>query len=94
MEKNIKKRIFDLKEVGFKNLDGQFISVNFDQKDFANALFANAQSIEMDDFARAIHKDGKAELNDQIATELPILVASLCPHRAASAIKETIEKIK
>lgn len=48
--------MFDLKEVGFTNLDDQFVSVNFDQKDFANALFSNAQSIDMDDFARSIYK--------------------------------------
>lgn len=91
--KKTNTQVFDLKEVGFQNLDGQFVPINFDQKDFANALFANAQSIDMDDFARSIHKDGKAQLNEQVAAELPNLVASLYPYRPSQALKELIEKI-
>ncbi len=87
--------MFDLKEVGFTNLDDQFVSINFDQKDFANALFSNAQSIDMDDFARSIYKSGNAEINDQVEMELLNVVPTLySSYRIVAAIRETIEKSK
>lgn len=87
--------MFDLKEVGFTNLDDQFVSINFDQKDFANALFSNAQSIDMDDFERSIYKSGNAEINDQVEMELLNVVPTLySSYRIVAAIRETIEKSK
>jgi len=95
MNKKNNKRMFDLKEVGFTNLDDQFVSINFDQKDFANALFSNAQSIDMDDFARSIYKSGNAEINDQVEMELLNVVPTLySSYRIVAAIRETIEKSK
>ncbi|MFD2599899.1 hypothetical protein ACFSQ3_13155 [Sphingobacterium corticis] len=87
-------RFFDLKEVGFNDLDGNFTAVNFDQKDFGNALFKNAQSIEMDSFAKEIHTNGNGELNDIVEAELAQLVQGLYHHRVAQAVIETIKKIK
>lgn len=93
MKKQENKKIFDLKEVGFTGLEGQFVKIEFEQKDFANALFANAQSIDMDDFAREIHKNGKAELNDQVIAELPAIASAIgYRHRVVEAIKETLNK--
>ncbi len=87
-------RIFNLKEVGFNDLDGNFTAINFDQKDFGNALFKNAQSIEMDAFAKEIHTNGKAELNEIVEAELTPLVRGMYQHRVAQAVVETIKKIK
>lgn len=95
MNKKNNKRMFDLKEVGFRNLDDQFVAITFDQKDFANALFNNAQSIDMDDFARSIYRNGKGEINDQVEMELLNVVPTLySSYRIVAAIKETIEKSK
>ena len=88
------KRIFNLQEVGFTDLEGNFQPLNFDQKEFANVLFTQAQSIDMDDFARAIHKTGKAELNEQVEQELNQILPQAYKYRAVQAIKETISKIK
>lgn len=87
------KRVFDLKEVGFTDLEKVFHTIPFDQKDFANALFQNARSIDMDDFARAIHKEGKAEINDQVIAEITELAPKLWMHRAALGLIETISKL-
>ena len=87
------KRIFDLKEVGYTDLDGNFQKVPFDQKDLANALFMKASSIDMDDFARSIHKEGKAELNDTVQAELEQVLPTLYMYRVVQAVKETISKL-
>ena len=94
MEKQDKKVMFDIEDVAYTDLEGKKIKVNFDKKDFANALFNNAKSIDMDTFARDIHKDGKAELTDQVEAELLELAPTLWIYRASSAIKETIENLK
>lgn len=86
--------VFNLKEVGYTDLEGNKQIVPFDQKDFANALFNNAKSIDMDSFARALHKDGRAEMNEQVAEELLELAPRLWVYRAASAVQETINNIK
>lgn len=86
-------KVFILQEVGYTDLEGNFIKMDFPQQDFANALFKNAQSIDMDDFARALHKDGKAEINEQVKAELAALAPKLWVHRAASALTETISKL-
>ncbi|PVH26291.1 hypothetical protein [Sphingobacterium corticibacter] len=87
-------RILDLKEVGFTDLEGNFTAINFDQKDLGNTLFKNAQSIEMDAFAKAIHTDGKAELNEVVEGELISMVQHMYQHRVSQALIETIKKIK
>lgn len=89
-KQNIK--VLDLKEVYYTDLEGNRIAVNFDQRDFANALFTNAQSIDMDDFARKLHKEGKAEMNDIVEAELLLLLPQMYKHRVVEAIKETINK--
>lgn len=88
-----KKRILDLKDIGYVDLLGNFQKINFSQQDFANALFQNARSIDMDDFARSIHKEGKAEINDQVIAEITELAPKLWIHRVASALIETISKL-
>lgn len=98
MKNQENKRIFDLKEVGYTDLDGNkvmlvAVSKDFNQKAFANGLFANAQSIDMDDFARAIHKDGKAEITEQVEAELMAALPALWKYRVIQAIKETISKL-
>ncbi len=94
MKKQTTSKVFDLQEIGFNDLDGNFNQINFDQKDFANALFKNAQSIEMDTFAKHIHAEGKADLNDTIQAELIQHIQSMYQHRVAQAVIESIEKIK
>jgi len=84
------KNVFNLKEVGYLDLDGNSIKINFEQKDFANALFANAQSIEMDAFAREIHKCGQAEVTEMIKQELLAITATMYKHRVVQAIKESL----
>ena len=87
-------KVFDIEEIGFTDLEGQRHLIPFDKGDFANALFNNAQSIDMDDFARAIHKHGKAEVNELVEAELLQLIPTLYKHRVAQAVKDYIEKLK
>lgn len=94
MIKDDKKCVFNLKEVGYTDLDGQAVKINFDQREFANTLFANAQSIEMDDFARNIHKTGEAELTDVLEQEFVAVIGQLYKYRVTQAIKETIQRLK
>jgi len=94
MKKENTTKVFDIEDVGYMDLEGKKIKVNFDKRDFANALFNNAKSVDMDTFARAIHKSGKAELTDQVEAELLELAPTLWIYRASSAIKETIENLK
>lgn len=94
MKEQDKTKVFDLKEIGFTDLEGQHHNIPFDKGDFANALFNNAQSIDMDDFARAIHKDGKAEINELVESELLQLIPTLYKHRVAQAVKDYIGKLK
>lgn len=94
MKKQDVKTVFDLQEIGFTDLSGNYNKIPFDKEDFANALFNNAQSIDMDDFARVIHKEGKAEINDQVKSELLQTVPSLYKHRVAQAVKDYVEKLK
>lgn len=94
MKKQDNTRVFNLQDVNYTDLDGKQVNINFDQKDFANALFAQAQSIDMDEFARGIHKHGKAEVSEVIEQELIAVLATMYKHRVVQAVKETLEKIK
>ncbi|WGQ15568.1 hypothetical protein [Sphingobacterium faecium] len=85
-------KVLSLKEVSYTDLEGNNVKINFDTKEFANALFVNAQSIDMDDFARKIHKEGKAEINDIVESELLQILPQLYKYRVVQAIKETINK--
>lgn len=85
------KRMFNLQEVGFTDLEGKRVAINFDAKDFANVLFQHANSIEMDNFARAIHQHGTAEIDDQVIAELNQILPQLYKYRVVEAIKETLK---
>lgn len=85
--------IFDLKEVGYTDLEGTFIRVSFGQKDFGNTLYKFSPTIEMEDFARAIHKDGKAEITDEIKADLLELAPKLWTRLGVRALTETFKKI-
>ncbi len=87
-KQNIK--VLNLKEVYYTDLEGSRIAINFDQKDLANSLFANANSIEMDEFARELHKNGKAEVNDIVESELLNILPQMYKHRVVEAIKESL----
>ena len=90
MTKKTDKKILDLKEVGYQNLDGKTVKINFDQKELANTLFAHANSIEMDELARKLHKAGKAEITDQLKEELITIVSQFYNRRVVEAIKSSI----
>lgn len=83
-------KVLNLKEVFYTDLEGKKITINFDQKDFANTLFANANSIEMDEFARELHKNGKAKVSDIVESELLTILPQMYKHRVVEAIKESI----
>ncbi|MGJ1419998.1 hypothetical protein ACR79T_10255 [Sphingobacterium spiritivorum] len=87
-----KTKVLNLKEVYYTDLNETRVALNFINSDFANSLFANANSIEMDDFARKLHKEGIAELNDQVESELLQILPQLYKHRVVEAIKESINK--
>jgi len=88
------KVLFNLEDVGFEDLDGNFIKLTFDQKLLGNALFTIAETIEMDDFARNIYKEGKAETSKNVIGILLIVVESLqYTHRAKTAFKDYLNKL-
>ena len=90
MTKKTDKKILNLKEVGYKNLDGKTVKIKFDQKQFGNILYAHANSIEMDEVGREFHKSGKAEVPGQIKEELITIVSQFYGRRAVEAIKSSI----
>lgn len=78
-------------KVSYKNLDGEEVKINFEQKEFANTLFAHANSIEMDEFSKSLHKNGKAELTENVKEELITITSQFYKHRVAEAIKSSIK---
>jgi len=86
-------KIFDLSEIGYKDLDGKFIHIQFDKKQFANILFHGAETLEMDMFARKIHEEGKAEINDSIAAEMLNILPKVYKYRVVAAVSDYIKHI-
>lgn len=89
------KKKFDLREIGFTDLDGNRRAMIFDNKEFGNLLFVNAQTIEMDRVAKNIHLDGKTEATNDVLQELDSIIqlASNYNHRARTAITEYISNL-
>ena len=86
-------KIFDLTEIGFKDLEGNFINLDFDKVQFANIMFPHVESIDTDNFLRSLHKEGKAEINDVVIAEVLNFIPKVYKFRAVQAIKEYIEKL-
>lgn len=87
---------FDLKNIGYENLDGQYIQIIFDQKELGNLLFANASSVEMDAFARAIHASGEASADHATLDELGTIIVHVSQYnrRVKTAVTDYINKLK
>lgn len=87
---------FDLKEVGYENLDGQFINLIFDKKELGNMLFANASTVEMDALAKAIHATGEANADSATLDELDAIITHVSQYnrRVKTAITDYINKLK
>lgn len=94
MKKQKIKSIFDLKEVGYTDLEGVYHFVNLDQKNFANAVWRNAASIDTSIFSEEVFSKGKAELTDQTTLELLQLIPLLYGHRVAQALIDYINTLK
>lgn len=89
------KKRFDLADVGFTDLDGNWRPMIFDCKEFGNLLYSNAQTIEMDRVSKAIHLDGKAEVMDDELNQIAGIVVQLSHynHRSKSAVQEYVNKL-
>lgn len=87
---------FAIKEIGYENLDGQFIKLIFDKKELGNLLFANASTVEMDAFAKAVHASGEALADTATLDELDAIIthASQYNRRVKTAITDYINKLK
>ena len=66
--------VFDIDCIMITDIDGNLKKVNIDKKEFANIIYNASTSIEMDEFARSIHKSGKADLPECISSELLAIV--------------------
>jgi len=86
---------FALGDIGFTDLDGNRIKLNFDQKEFGNLLFSNATSIEMDAVSKLIHAKGEAEATEDVLQQIDAIVqyASKYNHRVKTAISEYVNKL-
>lgn len=82
---------FDINNITYKDLEGNKHSLPLVKKDFANALYNNANSIEMDTFAKSIHSKGKAELNEVVVEELRQVLPQLYKYRAWKAIMDYVD---
>lgn len=89
---NNKNGIFDLKEVKIQTLEGEFVNLENDKEAFAQLLYANAKSLKMDMFAREIFKHGKAEISEEVKTEIKENGQTYLNHRVYPAVMEQIEK--
>lgn len=78
--------MYEIEKIGFEDLDGNWNKVAANRKEFANLLFKHAQSVEMDAFAREIHQNGKAKLNEQLIAELHQVIPTVFSYRVAQAI--------
>lgn len=85
---------FEIKNISYKDLEGNKVVLPLDQKDFGNALYNNANSIEMDDFANSIHKKGKADIDDTVISELQQVLPQLYKYRVWKAIMDYVETLK
>lgn len=93
MAKKSDKNLFDISKVVIRDLDGNEVAVPIDQKDFANTIYTHANSIDMDDFARDMHKNGKALVNDVVKAELTALLPQMYRHRVVVAFQEQLNLI-
>ena len=93
MTKKTDKKILDLKEVGFKNLDGKTVKVKFDKKgkeEFCDILYRWADTLAMDELARELRKSGKAEITEQTKEELISIISKFYKRRIVEAFKTSI----
>ena len=90
MTKKTDKKVLDLKEVAYQDLDGKTKKIKFDQQQLGNILYDYAKTIEMDELARKLHKYGKAEVPGQTKEELITIVSQFYGRRAVEAIKSSI----
>lgn len=85
---------FNLQEIAFKDLAGRTIKLEFDHKEFGNLLFAHAQNIEMDEFARQLFKEGKGSTNAEILKQIiSVVEQNNFTFRAKMAITEYIDSL-
>lgn len=94
MKEEESKRIFEFKELGYTDLEGNWTVLPLTKEVFSNALFKSAPSIELDTFAREVHKHGKAEINEEVEAQILELLPQLWIFRVNEAIKELINKSK
>ena len=87
------KVTFNLNEIGYDDLDGNRIKLNFDQKEFGNILYANAQTIETDRIAKDIHAVGVTECTAEDARLIMAIIdhVSNYTYRVKSALRAYIE---
>lgn len=74
--------IIELNKVEFYDLEGKKEEIQDFNKLFGNRLFKEANSIEVSDLARAIHKDGKAEATPQEVEEIVYLLNASIKYKA------------
>lgn len=96
-------RMFGFSVLGVTDLNGDFTPFNledpsssersFTPKYFANSIYKTAsKSIELDQFLRDLHANGKAEITEQIAAELQEAVSRIWGYTVLREVNLLIEK--
>ncbi len=72
----MRKIAINLKEIEIKDLDGVIYQIDDLPAKLGNAVFTGAQSIEVSDLARVLHKGESAEVTDAELQEIAGIVHS------------------
>jgi hypothetical protein len=87
-----------MKRINFKEITVEVEIGDFHPQDFrkviGNALFSQAQSIEMDFLARSIHaSDGEIDIPDESFSEMMALLSGLLYYRVKKAIEGSVVNV-
>jgi len=87
--------LFSLDAIGYTDLTGQYIRLDFDPRQFGNTLYQIAPTIQVDDAARAIFSTGRVEAEAETLLIIAELIEHQSPYlrRVKEAVREYINNL-